>query len=76
MIGHIINFVDEIFIDLNRQVMEIKCILNLGKLFKTTPDLKKHMLQNLKLVKTHVFIMAIKKARVEIVVSDLHMIVI
>ncbi len=73
MIGHIINFVDEIFIDLNRQVMEIKCTLNLGKLFKTTLDLNKHILQNLKLVKTHVFIMAIEKAHVEIVVSDLHM---
>jgi hypothetical protein len=73
MIGHVIDFVDEIFIDLNRQVMEIKCTLNLGKLFKTTLDLNKHILQNLKLVKTHVFIMAIEKAHVEIVVSDLHM---
>jgi hypothetical protein len=34
MIGHITNFVDEIFIDLNRQMMETKCTLNLGKLFK------------------------------------------
>jgi hypothetical protein len=34
------------------------------------------MLQNLKLVITHVFIMAIQKAHVDIVVSDLHMIVI
>jgi hypothetical protein len=76
MIGHIINFVDEIFIDLNRQMMETKCTLNLGKLFKTTPDLKKHMLQNLKLVRTHVFIMAIEKAHVDIIVSGLHMIVI
>jgi hypothetical protein len=49
---------------------------NLGKLLKTTPDLKKHMLQNLKLVKTHVFIMAIKKAHVDFIVLDLHMIVI
>jgi hypothetical protein len=72
MIGHIINFVDEIFIDLNKQMMETKCSLNLGKLFKTTPNLK-HMLQNLKLVKTHVFIMAVEKAHMEIVVSDLHM---
>jgi hypothetical protein len=76
MIGHIIDFVDEIFIDLNRQMMETKCTLNLGKLFKTIPDFKKHMLQNLKLVKTHVFIMAIEKAHVDIVVSGLHMIVI
>jgi hypothetical protein len=72
MISHIINIVDEIFIDLNRQMMETKCSLNLGKLFKTTPNLK-HMLQNLKLVKTHVFIMAVEKAHMEIVVSDLHM---
>ncbi len=49
MIGHIINFVDEIFIDLNRQMMEMKCTLNPGKLFKTTLDFKKHMLQNLNL---------------------------
>jgi hypothetical protein len=75
MTGHIINFVDEIFIDLNRQMMETKCTLNLGKLFKTTPTLKKHMLQNLKLVKTHVFIMAIEKVHVNIVVLDVHMIV-
>jgi len=34
------------------------------------------MLQNLKLVKTHVFIMAIEKAHVDIVVLDLRMIVI
>jgi hypothetical protein len=72
MIGHIINFVDEIFIELNRQMMETKCSLNLGKLFKTTPDLK-HMLQNLKPMKTHVFIMAIEKAHVKIVVLHLHM---
>jgi hypothetical protein len=76
MIGHIINFVDETFINLNRQMMETKCILNLGKLFKTILDLNNHMLQNLKLVKTHVFIMAIEKANVDIVVSSLHMIVI
>jgi hypothetical protein len=76
MIGHIINFVDEIFIDLNKQMMETKCTLDLGKLFKTNPDLNKHMLQNLKLVKTHVFIMAIEKAHMDIVVLDLHMIVI
>ncbi len=76
MISHIINFVDEICIDLNRQMMETKCTLNLGKLYKTTPNFKKHMLQNLKLVKTHVFIMAIEKAHVDIVVLDLHMIVI
>ncbi len=42
------------------------------KLYKTTPAFKKHMLQNLKLVKTHVFIMAIEKAHVDIVVLDLH----
>jgi hypothetical protein len=34
------------------------------------------MLQNLKLVKTHVFIMAKEKAHVDIVVFNLHMIVI
>jgi hypothetical protein len=61
MIGHIIKFVDEIFIDLNRQMMETKCTLNLGKFFKTTPNLNKHMLQNLKLVKTHVLLWQYKR---------------
>jgi hypothetical protein len=43
--------VEEIFMDIGKQMLEKSYILSLGKLFKITPELKKYLWQKLKLEK-------------------------
>ncbi len=44
--------VEEIFLDIGKQMLETSYILNLGQLFKIAPELKKYLWQKLKQKKT------------------------
>jgi hypothetical protein len=46
---NIVLYVEQIFQDISKQMLEIACTLKLGQLLKITPDLKIYMWQKLKL---------------------------
>ncbi len=77
--------VEEIFLDISKQMLETNYILNLGQLFKITHELKKYIWQKLKLEKTQSVskittkkqvVFSVLEVRIAIIVIDNHMVII
>ncbi len=60
---------EQIFQDINKQMLETTYILKLGQLLKITPDLKKYMWQKLKLEKPNIATKVILEPSVAIMVE-------
>jgi len=72
-------FVEQIFQDINKHMLEMTYTLKLGQLLKITPNLKENMWQKLKPEKPNIATKQISKPSVAIMVethSKLHIIVI
>jgi hypothetical protein len=64
-----IMFVEQIFQNINKQMLEMTYILKLGQLLKTTPYLKKYMWQKLKQKKPNIATKQMSKPNVTTMVE-------
>jgi hypothetical protein len=64
-------FVEEIFQDINKQMLKTNNTLNLGQLIKITPNLKKYLWQKLKIDKPYMKTKAINEKTTTSIILDI-----
>jgi len=68
-----LKIVEDIFGNLNKQIMEQKYIFDLRQLLIITLDLKRYLFQKFKPVKLLILILVTKETHVDAIAMDLHM---